>query len=33
MDGYIDFASCPDDRLRLGWRIVAAGERETESTA
>ena len=26
MDGYIDFASCPDDRLRLGWR-VAAGER------
>ena len=32
MDGYIDFASCPDDRLRLGWR-VAAGERETESTA
>ena len=32
MDGYIDFASCPDDRLRLGWR-VAAGERQTESTA
>ena len=32
MDGYIDFASFPDDRLRPGWR-VGAGERETESTA
>jgi hypothetical protein len=32
MDGYFDFASCPDDRLRLG-RRVAAGERATESTA
>jgi hypothetical protein len=32
MDGYICFASGPDDRLRLGWR-VAAGEGETESSA
>lgn len=32
MDGYFDFASCPDDRLRLG-RRVAAGGRQTESTA